>query len=252
MSDPRRVVLITGVAGGIGRATAEVFTADGWRVVGVDRRRADDLPPLDEFIQADIAEPDTPKQMIERVMSRQGRLDALVNNAALQICKPIVETTPEDWDAVMASNVRGVFLSVRQAFPMLKASGGAIVNVSSVHAVATSCGIAAYAASKGALLALTRAMALEFGPDNVRANAVLPGAVDTPMLHAGLNRGNVNGNGTKALVRGLGKKHVMGRVGQPAEIGQTILFLADARRSSFMTGQALIVDGGATARLSTE
>jgi len=175
-----------------------------------------------------------------------------VNNAACQVCKPLVETSPEEWDQVFACNVRSVYLSVKQAYPLLKRAGGAIVNVSSVHAIATSVGIAAYAASKGALLALTRAMALEFGPESIRVNAVLPGAVDTPMLHAGLSRGHVQGESVAKLVRGLGKKHVMGRVGKPAEIGQTILFLADSDRSSFITGQALIVDGGATARLSTE
>ena len=99
---------------------------------------------------------------------------------------------------------------------------------------------------------LTRAMALEFGPESVRVNAVLPGAVDTPMLHAGLSRGHLQGDSITKLLRGLGKKHVMGRVGKPHEIGQTIRFLAGPERSSFMTGQALIVDGGATARLSTE
>jgi len=175
-----------------------------------------------------------------------------VNNAAVQICKPLVETLPEEWDQVMASNVRSVYLSIREAHAFLKKCGGAIVNVSSVHAVATSRGIAAYAASKGALLALTRAVALELGEDGIRVNAVLPGAVDTPMLHAGLSRGHVAGGSIDELVRGLGGKHVMGRVGQPEEIGQAVLFLADAKRSSFMTGQAIIVDGGATARLSTE
>jgi NAD(P)-dependent dehydrogenase (short-subunit alcohol dehydrogenase family) len=130
--------------------------------------------------------------------------------------------------------------------------GGAIVNVSSVHAVATSANIAAYAASKGALLALTRALAIELAPDNIRVNAVLPGAVDTPMLHAGLSRGHVAGADLPALMQALSKRTVMGRIGQPTEIGQTILFLADSERSSFMTGQALVVDGGATARLSTE
>ena len=248
----KRVVAITGVAGGIGRATAGVFRDDGWIVVGIDRRNGSHTPPVDQFIKADISETDAPHQIFESIMSKQGRLDALVNNAACQVCKPLLDTTPEEWDAVMACNVRSVYLSVQQAFPLLRKSGGAIVNVSSVHAIATSVGIAAYAASKGALLALTRAMALEFGPENVRANAVLPGAVDTPMLHAGLSRSNVQGESVAKLVRGLGKKHVMGRVGKPAEIGQTILFLADSQRSSFMTGQALIVDGGATARLSTE
>jgi len=249
----KRVVAITGVAGGIGRATASVFRDNGWCVVGIDRRKADDLNgDVHHLIHADIAEADAPHMIFEQIGSKFGRLDALVNNAACQICKPLMETTPEDWDAIMSCNVRSVFLSVKQAYPMLKRQGGSIVNISSVHAVATSVGIAAYAASKGALLALTRAMALEFGPEGVRCNAVLPGAVDTPMLHAGLGRGHVQGDITAKLVRGLGKKHVMGRVGKPHEIGQTILFLADSDRSSFMTGQSLVVDGGATARLSTE
>ena len=100
----------------------------------------------------------------------------------------------EEWDAVMASNLRSVFLGVKLAHPLFKAAGGgAIVNVSSVHAVATSANIAAYAASKGGLLALTRAMAIEFAPDNIRVNAILPGAVDTPMLRAGLARGHLQG-----------------------------------------------------------
>ena len=248
----KRVVLITGVAGGIGSATAKVFADASWHVAGVDRRKVNDLPGVSYFIRADISQPNAPESIFDEVRTQEGRLDALVNNAAIQICKPLVETTPEEWDATMTSNVRSVFLSIRQAYPLLKQQGGAIVNVSSVHAVATSAGIAAYAASKGALLALTRAVALELAEDNIRVNAVLPGAVDTPMLHAGLNRGHVEGHTLDELVRGLGKKHVMGRVGRPEEIGRTILFLADSEQSSFMTGQAIVVDGGATARLSTE
>lgn len=248
----KRVVLITGVAGGIGNATARVFMEAGWHVIGVDRRSVDNIKYVDHFIQADISDPDAPEKIFGVVNQEERQLDALVNNAALQICKPILETTPEEWDATMASNVRSVYLSIRQAYPLLKVNSGAVVNVSSVHAVATSAGIAAYAASKGALLALTRAVALEWGPDRIRVNAVLPGAVDTPMLHAGLSRGHVAGSNTEDLVRGLGRKHVMDRVGQPEEIGRAILFLADSQQSSFMTGQALVVDGGATARLSTE
>lgn len=249
----KRVVLVTGVAGGIGGATARVFAEAGWHVVGIDRRESESPPPgVDHFIQADIAEPDSPERIFAEVGQEEGRLDALVNNAAMQICKRLVDTTPEEWDAVMASNVRSVYLSIRQAHPIMRRTGGAIVNVSSVHALATSKGIAAYAASKGALLALTRATALELAEDGIRVNAVLPGAVDTPMLHAGLSRGHVDGRDVKELVRGLGRKHVMDRVGQPEEIGHAILFLADESQSSFMTGQALVVDGGATARLSTE
>jgi NAD(P)-dependent dehydrogenase (short-subunit alcohol dehydrogenase family) len=248
----KRGVLITGVAGGIGKATAQVFADADWYVIGVDRRAVGDLPGVSHYIRADISEPASSERIFAEVVAIQARLDAIVNNAAIQICKPLIETTLADWDTTMAANVRSVFLSARHAYPLLKVNRGAIVNVSSVHAVATSVGIAAYAASKGALLALTRAMALEFGPDGIRVNAVLPGAVDTPMLHAGLGRGHIEGSGLDELVRGLGRKHVMGRVGQPEEIGQTILFLADNERSSFVTGQALIVDGGATARLSTE
>ena len=134
----------------------------------------------------------------------------------------------------------------------MRAHGGAIVNVSSVHAIATSANIAAYTASKGGLLSLTRALAIELGSDRIRVNAVLPGAVDTPMLHAGLNRGHVHGRNPLELVEQLKSRHVMDRIGQADEIAQSILFLADDDRSSFLTGQALVVDGGATAKLSTE
>jgi NAD(P)-dependent dehydrogenase (short-subunit alcohol dehydrogenase family) len=146
-----------------------------------------------------------------------------------------------------------VFLGTKLAHPLLKAAGGgAIVNVSSVHAVQTSANIASYAASKGGLLALTRAMAIEFAPDHIRVNAILPGAVNTPMLHAGLSRGHVQGSNLSDRLENLARKTVIGRVGEPEEIARAIYFLADEGQSSFMTGQAMIVDGGATARLSTE
>jgi NAD(P)-dependent dehydrogenase (short-subunit alcohol dehydrogenase family) len=121
-----------------------------------------------------------------------------------------------------------------------------------VHAVQTSANIAAYAASKGGILALTRAMAIEFAKDNIRVNAILPGAVDTPMLRAGLDRGHVSGPSMSERLDNLARKTVNGRIGTPEEIAHAIYFLADDTQSSFMTGQALIVDGGATARLSTE
>lgn len=221
-------------------------------MIGVDTKPARKIPGVNHLIRADIASPNAPAVILREVASKGGRLDALVNNAAVQICKPFLETTVAEWDLVMATNLRAVFLMAKHAYPLLKASKGAIVNVSSVHAVATSKGIAAYAASKGALLALTRAMALELGGDGIRVNAVLPGAVDTPMLRAGLTRGNLNESGATELVRGLGERHALGRIGQPREIGRAILFLAENQQSSFMTGQALVVDGGATARLSTE
>ena len=255
-----RILLITGAAGGIGRATVAVFAEKGWKVIGVDR-----LPKYEEFpvdglyIQADISLPEQIKAIYEQVFAFTDRLDAVVNNAAVQIAKPLLDTTAEEWDMVMASNLRSVFLGAKLAHPLLakhasrKAQGGgAIVNVSSVHAVATSADIAAYAASKGGLLALTRAMAIEFAPDEIRVNAILPGAVDTPMLRAGLSRGHT-GDGTMFdRLENLARKTVNGRVGTPEEIASSIYFMADNNQSSFMTGQALIVDGGATCRLSTE
>lgn len=248
----KRVVLITGVMGGIGSATASVFAEDGWHVVGVDIRRGTGLPGVHHFVQADLSQEDVSQRVFLEVADDEGHIDALVNNAAIQICKPLIDTTPKEWDSVMSANLRMVYLAVKNAYPLMRGRKAAIVNVSSVHAVATSANIASYAASKGALHALTRALAIELAQDGIRVNAVLPGAVDTPMLHAGLVERRAPGEDLDQLLEQLARRHVLGRVGQPDEIAQAILFLADSDRSSFMTGQALVVDGGATARLSTE
>ncbi len=253
-NDDKRVVMITGAAGGIGRATVHHFARMGWKVIGVDRAAfGEGFPPDGAFIQADISISENLQAIFEAAQRITAQLHALVNNAAVQVAKPMLETSIEEWNLVLASNLTSVFLGVKLAYPLLKAAGGgAIVNVSSVHAVATSANIAAYAASKGGLLALTRAMAIEFAKDNIRANAILPGAVDTPMLRAGLGRGHVSGSDILERLDNLARKTVNGRIGKPDEIAHAIYFLADETQSSFMTGQALIVDGGATARLSTE
>lgn len=250
----QKFVLITGAAGGIGRATVNLFFEKGWHVVGIDRSDfGEGFPANGLFVRSDISRPEDMQAIFDKVSAVTDSLDALVNNAAMQVAKPLVETTVEEWDAVMNANLRSVFLGVKLAHPLLKARGGAaVVNVSSVHAIQTSANIAAYAASKGGLLALTRAMAIEFAPDNIRANAILPGAVDTPMLRAGLGRGHVGQGDVQERLDNLARKTVNGRVGTPEEIAHAIYFLADNQQSSFMTGQALVVDGGATARLSTE
>ena len=245
MNNKRRVMLITGAAGGIGRATVQLFSEKGWVVIGVDRNEfGEDFPSDGLFIRADISEPSNLEVIYDAVNKFTGNLDAVVNNAALQVVKPLLETTVEEWDAVMASNLRSVFLGAKLAYPLLKnRGGGAIVNVSSVHAIATSAGVGSYAASKGGLLALTRSMAIEFAQDNIRVNAILPGAVDTPMLSAHLDQ---------VRLENLAKRTVNGRIGLPLELAHAIYFLADEEQSSFMTGQSIVVDGGATAKLSTE
>lgn len=250
----QRFVLITGSAGGIGKACVELFTANNWRVIGIDFNNFGQGFPTDGlFIQADISRPDEYEMIFKKVGAFTPSLHALVNNAALQISKPLVDTTVEEWDKVIATNLRPVFLSARYFHPLLVNAGdSAIINMSSVHAIQTSASIAAYAASKGGILALTRAMAIEFAVENIRVNAVLPGAVDTPMLRSGLDRGHVSGPSMSKRLDNLARKTVNGRIGQPAEIAQAVYFLADGRQSSFMTGQALVLDGGATARLSTE
>lgn len=251
---PERTVLITGAAGGIGRATVQLFAQNGWRVIGVDRHEfGEPFPENGLFIQSDISHGENLQTIFSQARAYTGYLHALINNAAIQVAKPLLETSVDEWDTVMAHNLRTVFLGIKLAHPLFKAAGGgAIVNVSSVHAIATSANIAAYAASKGGLLALTRAIAIEFATDNIRCNAILPGAVDTPMLRAGLGRGHVQGVDILQRLDNLARKTVIGRVGRPEEIAHAIYFLADEAQSSFMTGQALIVDGGATARLSTE
>jgi len=254
MSTRKKVVLITGAEGGIGQAVVDLFLNKGWQVIGVDRRQ-EDVKQKKGFlyIKADISNPDQIKKIYDETKRFSPMLDAVINNAAIQISKPILETSAEEWDQTMASNLRSVFLGAKLAHPFLQAAGGgAIVNVSSVHAIATSANISAYAASKGGLLALTRAMAIEFAPDNIRVNAVLPGAVDTPMLRESMKRGQFDEGSIQTRLKNLANKTVNGRVGTPQEIARSIYFLADNIQSSFMTGQALVVDGGATARLSTE
>jgi NAD(P)-dependent dehydrogenase (short-subunit alcohol dehydrogenase family) len=254
MINKEKYVLITGAAGGIGSAAVKLFKEKGWRVIGVDRKEFNnDFPKNGKLILADISKADQIEHIFSKVKSVTSNLNAIVNNAAIQISKPLIETTLEEWDLTMASNMRSVFLTCKLAHPFLaETENASIVNVSSVHAVATSANISAYAASKGGLLALTRAMAIEFAPDNIRVNAVLPGAVDTSMLRKSMTRRQFGEASVERRLDNLASKTVIGRIGKPSEIASTIYFLADYSQSSFITGQALIADGGATARLSTE
>jgi NAD(P)-dependent dehydrogenase (short-subunit alcohol dehydrogenase family) len=231
-----RVAVVTGAAGGIGSATCDVLERQGWEVVGLDRR------PIERAgsVQVDLADPDAVASALETLT----RIDGLVNNAALQLHKGLDETELGEWDAVSAVNLRAPFVCIKSCRERLADAGGAVVNVASVHACATSRFIAAYAATKGGLMAFTRAAAVELAPDGIRVNAVLPGAVDTPALREGLSRST----GTE---HDLVERTPMRRIGRPEEVGEAIGFLLDADRSGFITGHGLAVDGGALAALST-
>lgn len=235
-----RVAVVTGAARGIGAATASRLAGEGWEVVGLDV-----LPPApgDPWRQVDLAD----VTAIEDALSDVVRVDGLVNNAALQHETALLDTTPEQWDAVMAVNLRAPFVLTRACADRLRSTGGAVVNVASVHGLATSANVSPYAASKGGLLAFTRAAAVELAELGVRVNAVVPGAVDTAALREGFAR-QVTGDAERVLT----ERTPLHRFAAPDEIAQAIAFLLDPERAGFITGQALTVDGGVMARLSSE
>ena len=238
--DPRMtpVAVVTGAAGGIGSVTCDVLEAHGWDVVAMDRHPST-RPGALQVDLADAPAVAAPSQTLPQV-------DALVNNAALQLYKPLLDTTVEEWDAVAAVNLRAPFLCLKA---WLRSSSRPVARWSTSRPstpTATSRSIAAYAATKGGLAAFTRAAALELAPHGVRVNAVAPGAVDTPALRAGL-AGSPGRRAVAARARTPAQ-----RIGQPHEIAEAIAFLLDGERSGFITGQSVVVDGGALARLSTE
>lgn len=249
MTTSQKRVVVTGAAGGIGYACTTAFLEDGWQVLGFDRNE----PPAAEgliYIPCDIGITESVVRACEAA-AEHGPLDALVNNAAVQVNKPLLQTTDDEWALVMNTNVRGAFECMRGLMEPLSQGTGAVVNVASVHAIATSQNISAYAASKGALVALTRAAAVELAHAGIRCNALLPGAVDTPMLRDGLSR-RPHPDGPDGNLQELRDRTPLQMVASAEEIAKSILFLADNDRSPYITGQSLVADGGATARLSTE
>jgi NAD(P)-dependent dehydrogenase (short-subunit alcohol dehydrogenase family) len=241
-----RRVVITGVCGGIGSAVAEHFAGEGWLTIGLDRASSESAPAVTEFIRCDVAKLSELEAVVERLAECE-RVDALINNAAIPMDRALVDVTVDEWDLVMATNVRSAFVLTKGLLEPLSRVRGAIVNVASVHAVATSRGVAAYAASKGALVAFTRAASLDLAEHGIRVNAVCPGATDTTMLHEGA-AGRRDSSGLEELAA----RTPLARIASPTEIARAVYFLSDTAASSFVTGHALVVDGGATARLSTE
>lgn len=245
-----RYVVVTGACGGLGRAIVAKFRAEKWHVIGIDRLEPGDEVQVDDFLLADIGAEGEVARVFKDI-ARYQRLDALINNAAVQLNKPIAETSDEEWAMVINTNVRSAFQAIRESTALLSASRGAVVNISSVHAIATSINVAVYAISKGALSALTRSAAVELAASGVRCNAVLPGAVDTTMLREGLDR-RPHPRGPGGNFQDLAAGTPLGFIATPAQIAPSVYHLADGEQSPYTTGQMLVVDGGVTAKLGTE
>lgn len=234
-----RTAIVTGGAAGIGQAAAASLAAAGLRVAVVDRDEA--TPPEGGLaIRADVGRSSECARAVAESVEALGRLDVLVNCAGIQRYGDVIETPDEVWDEVIAVNLSAVFWMSKHAVPhLLEAGNAAVVNVASVQAFAAQHGVAAYAASKGGIIALTKAMAVDHAP-RVRVNAICPGSVDTPMLRAAAAK---FAEDSDEAIRAWGALHPMGRVCTPQEVGDAVAFLAGPQ-SSFVTGTALLVDGG--------
>ncbi|MBM3490773.1 MAG: SDR family oxidoreductase [Alphaproteobacteria bacterium] len=248
-----KVALITGGGSGIGRAAVRAFAREGARLAVADKNRQSAEAAAEEARQAgreaiaigvDVANGGEVKRMVEETVVRFGRLDILVNNAGYGIAATVVETEEADWDALMAVNLKGVYLGCKYAIPAMKRTGGGvIVNTASVTAQVGIRNRAAYVASKGGVAALTRAVALDHVADNIRCNAIAPGTIDTP-YYAQIMRQAAD---PVTLRKGLEARQPVGRLGTAEEIADGILFLA-SDEARFMTGSILTVDGGMTAQ----
>ncbi len=246
-----KVVLVTGGNTGIGRATAIAFAREGARVVITGRREkegAETVAQINQagseglFISADVAKAEDARMMVQRTVETFGRLDCAVNNAGVeQLVTPLLSQTEEEFDRIMSVNVKGVWLSLKYEIEqMLKQGGGAIVNLSSVSGLIGVGGVEIYAASKHAVLGLTKSAAMEFAQSAIRINAVCPGAIKTEMFERITQ-------GATEIAELFKAAHPIGRMGEPEEIASAVLWLCSAG-ASFMTGQTVTVDGGFTAQ----
>lgn len=247
-----QVALVTGGASGIGKASALAFAAEGARVVIVDLNRELGEETAAQirhrggeaiFIAANVSQALECQNVMQGTLEAFGRLDVLFNNAGITRRADVVNTTEQEWDAVMNTNVKSIFLMCKYAVPIMRTQGGgAIVNTASGWGILAGKDAVSYCASKGAVVLLTKAMAIDHGPQKIRVNCVCPGDTDTNMLR---DEALQLGQAEMALVE-AGIDRPLKRVGTPDDIARAVLFLA-SDQASFVTGSALIVDGGGLA-----
>ncbi len=249
----RKVALVTGAASGTGAATARALATDGYSVAILDRDEAGAQTVAQEIasqsssttvaITTDVSDPASVQASVNAAIKQFGRIDALVNNAGYGIAKGLEDTTDAEWDALMATNVKGAFLCARATVPHLRASEGTIVNIGSVAGQVGLRNRVAYCASKAAIHGLTKALAVDLAEDNIRVNAVAPGTVMGPYY----DNLRDDGESTEVFHQRLAARQLMGRCGTPEEIAAAVAFLVGPT-SSFATGTILVVDGGLSAQ----
>lgn len=246
-----KVALVTGAATGIGRACADAFARAGYAVVLADRdadrgqqaaRELDAVGVQTLFVQTDVSDAAQVHQLHECTLQTFGRLDAACNNAGIEGASgPLADQTVDNFDRVIAINLRSVFLCMREQIQLMRRNdGGAIVNMASVAGLVGFAGAAAYCASKGGVVQMTRTAALDYAEQGIRVNAVCPGVIGTEMID------RYTGGSAEALAQ-MASMHPMNRIGVPMEVADTVVWLCSSQ-ASFITGQALAVDGGLVSR----
>jgi NAD(P)-dependent dehydrogenase (short-subunit alcohol dehydrogenase family) len=234
-----KVALITGAASGLGEACAERFVAEGATVVGLDLKGAE--------LEVDVRDEDAVAAAVDGVVERHGRLDVVLNAAGVAGGGPVHQLDASEWDRVLGVNLKGTFLVCKHALRHMKEQGeGSIVNFASVEGIEGTEGGSAYNASKGGVVLLTKNMAIDYGRFNIRVNCICPGFIDTPMF-----RSVMDSAGMAPFRDQYRKHHKLGRFGRPSEIAGAALFLA-SEDASFVSGHALVVDGGFTAGWRTD
>ena len=250
-------VIVTGGAKGIGKGICLAFAKEGARVICADidedagyqiEREADQLWGSILFQAADVSQSIDCEALVASAISQSAGVDILCNNVGIQPTGsyiPAHDVSEFLWDRILGVNLKSFFLMTKFCVPSMKSrGGGAIINTASVQGLQSMKGVSAYAASKGAILSLTRQLALEYAEDNIRVLAVNPGTIDTPLLGEAIA---ASGGDDSEIRKQLAESHPVGRIGQPEDIAQAVLFLA-SDRASFITGDSLCVDGGIMAR----